>query len=96
MQITEYQLIKVKYKSLVDLSIKTDYLQCNPEFNGRPRYDFIITNLLRPRGLIFAQLVFAFTCRIGGETHRLALIQLMEQKHQSAEMRKIDKSLSIH
>ena len=48
MQITEYWLIKVKYKSLVDLSIKTDYLQCNPKFNGRPQYGFIITNLPHP------------------------------------------------
>ena len=89
-------MIKVKYKSLVDLSIKTDYLRCNPKFNGHPRYNFVIANLPSPRGLTFAQLVFAFTCRISGGVHRLALIQRMEKQCRSATTRKIDKSLSIH
>ena len=36
---------------MVDWRIKTDYLRCNPMFNGRPRYDFAIAD--RPQGRVF-------------------------------------------
>ena len=83
----------MKYESLVDFHIKTDYLRCNPNFSGRPRYDFIIVRL--QQGCIFAQLVFAFICHVSGKNYHLALIQPLDKKSR-ASTRVIDQSLSIN
>jgi len=91
-QITEYRFIKVKYESKVDWRTKTDYLRCNPKFNGRPRFDFIIADC--SQGCVFAQLVFVFICRVSGQDHHLALVQPLEKKSR-ANTRSADKSLSI-
>lgn len=82
----------MNYESAVDWHIKTDYLRCNPNFNGHPRYDFIIAD--RPQGHIFAQLVFVFVCRVNGREYHLALVQPLEKKSR-ANTRSVDKSLSI-
>jgi hypothetical protein len=92
-QVTEYRFIKVKYESMVDWHIKTDYLRCSPEFSGRPRYDFIIAD--RPQGRIFAQLVFVFICQVNGRDYHLALVQPLE-KHSRPATRRVDKNLSIY
>jgi hypothetical protein len=91
-QITEYRLIKVKYESMVDWHIKTDYLRCNPDFNGRPRYDFIVVSFGTTR--TFARLVFVFVCQVDGRTYQLALIQRLERSSRAAT-KAIDKKLSI-
>ncbi|KAI6111227.1 hypothetical protein F5141DRAFT_1188410 [Pisolithus sp. B1] len=41
-EITEYQYIKVNFKSTVDWCQYTDHLQCNPHFHGHSRYDCCI------------------------------------------------------
>jgi len=82
----------VNYESLVDWRIKTDYLRCNPNFNTRPRYDFVIADLLQGRA--FAQLVFVFVCRVNKRDHRLALVQPLEKKSR-VNTKKTDKGLSI-
>lgn len=92
-QITEYQLVKVEYESVVDWRVKTDYLRCNPKFHGRPRYDFVIANL--SRGCIFAQLVFVFVCRVNEHDYRLAIIQPLEKTTRSST-KEVDKKLSIY
>ena len=81
------------YESLVDWSIKTDYLRCNPSFNGEERYDFVITNV--PQERTFAQLVFAFVCRVGGLAYHLAIIRPSDKVSRSST-KKVDKDLSIH
>ena len=83
----------MKYESLIDWSIKTDYLRCNPSFNEEERYDFVITNL--PRKRAFAQLVFALVCRVGGLAYRLAVIQPLDKSSRSST-KEVDKELSIH
>ena len=90
---TEYQLIKVEYESMVDWHIKKDYLRCNPKFFGRPQYDFVIVNL--PRGCVFAQLAFIFICRVNGRNYNLALIQSLD-KNSRVTTRSVDKKLSIY
>lgn len=74
--------------------MQTDYLRCNPEFNGRPRYDFVLINL--PRGRTFAKLVFVFVCRVAGRDYHLALVQTLEKKPRPLDVRTIDKRLSIY
>jgi len=93
LQITEYRLIKVNYESKVDWRAKTDYLRCNPKFNGQPRYDSIIVD--HPRGSIFAQLVLVFVCRVDECDYHLALIQPMEKKSRP-NTNSVDRSLSIY
>ena len=92
-QITEYQLVKVEYESVVDWRVKMDYLRCNPKFHGRPRYDFVIANL--PRGCIFAQLAFVFVCRVNEHDYHLAIIQPLE-KVTRPSTKDVDKKLSIY
>ena len=78
---------------MVDWHIETDYLRCNPKFHGRPRYDFVIANLLRGRA--FARLVYLFVCRVDGCDYRLALVQPLEKKPRQ-NAKDLDKDLSIH
>src|SRR5579872_4392342 len=86
-QITECRYVRVKYKSLVDWTIKTNYLRCNPKFHGEPRYDFVIIN--PPKGgLAFAQLVLIFIINIRGQDYHLALVQLLEQPSRPADVKK--------
>jgi hypothetical protein len=92
-QITEYRFIKVEYESMVDWNIKIDYLRCNPEFSGRPRYDFVIVN--HSQGYAFARLVFVFACRVNGRDFHLALVQPLEKSTRSST-RLVDRKLSIY
>jgi len=78
---------------MVDWRIKTDYLRCNPNFNKRPRYDFVVANL--PQGRVFAQLVFVFVCRVNRRDHRLALVQPLG-KASRVSTKSVDKGLSIY
>ena len=81
------------YHSLVDWTPSTDYLCCNPKFHGCPRYDFVIADL--GQELVFAELVFIFTCKFDEQTHRLALVQPLK-KSSRASVKEADKAASIH
>lgn len=83
----------MKYESLVDWGIKTDYLRCSPNFSKHPRYDFVIANL--QQGCAFAQLVFVFTCQVGKQDYHLGLVQPLE-KVSRANAKRVDKELSIY
>jgi len=93
-QITEYRFLKVKYESTVDWHVKTDYLRCNPCFNGRPRYDFVIIKS-QQQACTFARLIFVFVCHTKKCDYHLALVQPLEKKLRS-NTRSIDRSLSIY
>ncbi|KAG1761220.1 hypothetical protein EV702DRAFT_1053130 [Suillus placidus] len=43
-KITEFQFLKVNYKSLVDFCQTMDYLCCSLSFHNLPRYDCVIVN----------------------------------------------------
>ena len=93
MKITEYRFIKVKYESAVDWNIKTDYMRCSPKFNGHPWYDFVLAKI--GGGLVFARLVFVFTCRVSRLNYRLALVEVLDKQTRTST-RNVDKKLSIH
>lgn len=93
-QIVEYKLAIVKYESLVDLTMRSDYLRCNPIFHDHPRFDFVIADLPH-RGRIFAQLVSLIVCQVGAVDYHLALVQPLEKKSRPAT-RCVDQMLSIH
>ncbi|PCH36191.1 hypothetical protein WOLCODRAFT_86299, partial [Wolfiporia cocos MD-104 SS10] len=58
-KVTEYRLLKVNYESYETWRTATDLLRCNPDFHGKPRYDYVLLKTTeRP---IFAQLIFVFT-----------------------------------
>jgi hypothetical protein len=69
----EYRFLKVNYESIVDFRCATDYLRCNPEFYGKPRYDCIAINTAN--GYIFAQLIFMFSCEVDRKKYPIALVQ---------------------
>ena len=83
----------MKYESVVDWGVKTDYLRCNPDFNKRPRYDFVIVN--SRDNPVFARLVFVFVCRVNKHDYHLALIQPLEKQTRQST-RSVDKYLSIY
>ena len=80
---------------MVDLSIGQDLLRCNPDFWGRPRYDYVIVNL-SPRGQTFAKLISLFMCTVGICVHPLALVQSLDHRPRSGPVWDIDKKLSLH
>ncbi|KAL4067272.1 hypothetical protein V8B97DRAFT_2025115 [Scleroderma yunnanense] len=59
----EYHYLKINYKSWVDWTMATDYLQCNPEFYGAPHYDCAYVQLTSMQ-TAFVCLVSLFTCQI--------------------------------
>ena len=80
---------------MVDWTTKTDFLRCNPNFWGHPRYDFAITNS-SSQGKVFVHLVFLFTYQVGSSIHPLALVQALEKHPRPGTTKGIDKKLSIH
>lgn len=72
-QITEYQYIKVKYRCTGDWQMKTDYMRCNPNFYGSPRYDCVLVEC-DPKPY-YARLICIFTCTVGTQEYPIALIQ---------------------
>jgi hypothetical protein len=79
----------------VDWCTKTDYLRCSPAFHGNERRDFVLLNHLR-LGHAFGRLTLIFTCKVGSYNYPLALVQMLERGNRGAEIKRIDKSLSIH
>lgn len=74
-QISEYRYLKVNYESCVDWKLATDYLRCNPQFFGAPRYDCAYVQLT-PTKTAFVRLITFFTCQIHGFGElQLALVQ---------------------
>jgi hypothetical protein len=58
-KILEYRYLKVSFTSKVTWRIEINHLRCNPSFNNKPRYDYVLVST--PNGVIFAQLLFMFT-----------------------------------
>lgn len=75
--ISEYRFLKVDYTSVVSWMPKTDYLRCNPSFYGQPRYDCVMVNVDGGK-VMFARLVFMFTCTFQESVEPLALIQAFD------------------
>ena len=83
-----------RYESLVDWTVKTDYLRCSPQFHRDPRYNFVIMH--PPTGdLAFAQLVLVFVIQVREKDYHLVLVQPMDQPSQPQDIKEVDRALSI-
>ncbi|EKM49412.1 uncharacterized protein PHACADRAFT_33470 [Phanerochaete carnosa HHB-10118-sp] len=71
--ITECRFLKVDYESAVTWCTLTDYLRCNPNFYGHPRYDGVILDIGNDT-VIFGKLLHAFICQIGQDLEPIALV----------------------
>ncbi|THH10264.1 hypothetical protein EW146_g8426 [Bondarzewia mesenterica] len=72
----EYRFLKVKYESMIDWQETVDYLHCSPKFYGSERRDCVLVNTVD--GLIFARLLFIFTCIAGDISYPIALIHPLD------------------
>ncbi|KAI6144582.1 hypothetical protein BKA82DRAFT_4330868 [Pisolithus tinctorius] len=73
-QLQEHAYLKVNYESRMDWQQATDYLQCNPSFHSKPRYDTVLFQLSHSE-IAFARLVFMFSCNIPDfGTYQFALV----------------------
>ncbi|KIM54644.1 hypothetical protein SCLCIDRAFT_136378, partial [Scleroderma citrinum Foug A] len=61
-KLQEFQYLRVNYESHVDWKIVTNYLQCNPDFHGRERYDCALVCTIDHHNnkLIIVQFQFMF------------------------------------
>ncbi|KAK1220496.1 hypothetical protein PQX77_016731 [Marasmius sp. AFHP31] len=73
-ELRPFQFLKVNYKSYGTWKVTTDYLRCNPNFFGQPRYDFVLFtgDVDQP---VFGQIKHLFVCKLGGTQYALALVQ---------------------
>jgi hypothetical protein len=76
LKIFEYRYIKVSFTSKVTWQVETNHLRCNPNFNNKPRYDYILVSM--QNGVMFAQLLFIFTTTMEDRIDPWALIQPLD------------------
>jgi hypothetical protein len=50
------------FTSKVTWQLETNHLRCNPNFNNKPRYDYVL--ICTPNGVTVARLIFMFTTTI--------------------------------
>lgn len=62
------------YESVVTWRLDTDNLRCNPDFQGVPRYDFVIYQI-DDTTIGFAQLKCVFLYTFQGVQHPIALVK---------------------
>ncbi|TFK60594.1 hypothetical protein BDN72DRAFT_938428, partial [Pluteus cervinus] len=62
-KITEHRFLRCLFESSVTWQENKDQLRCNPNFNGRPRHDWVIFRLGQDR-IAFGQLKFIFTYKV--------------------------------
>ncbi|KAJ7843867.1 hypothetical protein B0H14DRAFT_2358884, partial [Mycena olivaceomarginata] len=60
--IIPFQFLKVHYDSLSTWNPTTDYLRCNLNFNGHPRYDCVMVKTERKP--FFVRLLYLFSCKM--------------------------------
>ncbi|KAF7980011.1 hypothetical protein HWV62_40118 [Athelia sp. TMB] len=94
----EHRFLKVNYESQVDWRTAEDFLRCNPQFHGQPRYDFVMYE--SKSRLVFAQLVLLFKCQtnlvaLGQQEHILALVHPYDQPIPARGYPQKDKHLGL-
>ncbi|KAK7059887.1 hypothetical protein R3P38DRAFT_3523832 [Favolaschia claudopus] len=89
--IEPFQFLKVHYESLSSWRPATDFLRCNPKFNGQPRYDCVLVNTQdKP---FFARLLYMFSCKVEGKSHPFALVLPLDAP---TRVKRVDKLLRFH
>lgn len=73
---------------MADWTVKTNYLRCNENFYGNPRYDCVIVN--SDAGSYFARILLLFTCHTGGREYPLAVIQPFGSVYQHLNRKRMD------
>ncbi|KAI6017728.1 hypothetical protein BKA83DRAFT_4058855 [Pisolithus microcarpus] len=91
--VQEYQYLKVKYVSTVDWEVATNYLRCNPNFHGQPRYDCALIQFSETEAA-FVRLIFLFTCQVAtlNDTFQFALVQPLTA---GTGVRKLDRDFQL-
>ncbi|KAG0691763.1 hypothetical protein DFH29DRAFT_986140 [Suillus ampliporus] len=89
--VTECRFLRVNYELLVDWRQYTDYLRCNPQFFGAPRFDCVF--IRTQQSIIIGRLVFVFECAVGNNLFPIALIHPLDAPT-GLRLRK-DKQLNI-
>ncbi|KAJ6523086.1 hypothetical protein DFH09DRAFT_1421223 [Mycena vulgaris] len=90
--IVPFQFLKVHYESLSTWTSTTDYLRCNPKFNGQPRYDCVLVETAHKP--VFARLLYLLSCTVEKKAHPFALILPLDAP--TGPLRRIDKALRFH
>jgi hypothetical protein len=75
-QVIEHRFIIVRYESMVDWKLKSDYLRCSPMFHNSPRYDGVIIQSLDT--FFFGKLIFIFSCTVNSVSYPIALIHPLD------------------
>ena len=83
--------MKSLYESLVDWKLKTDYLQCNPNFHGNIPYDCIIISSSEQNFSAHLLMVFTYKCH-----HATFLFTLVQPFTDVRYQCKKDTDLKLH
>ncbi|KAJ7263229.1 hypothetical protein B0H12DRAFT_1069079 [Mycena haematopus] len=75
-EIVPFQFLKIFYQSLDDWSDEADFLRCNPNFHGRPRFDAALVSTAT--GKIFVQLIHIFEVSANGKVYPFALVRPLD------------------
>jgi hypothetical protein len=78
----------VSFTSKVTWQIEINHLRCNPNFNNKPRYDYVLVST--PNGLIFAQILFTFTTGTNDRIDAWVLIRPLDAQVPPPSMRETD------
>jgi hypothetical protein len=71
-----HQYLKVSYAGALDArETRTDILRVNPNFHGRPRYDYVLVNESLS---MLAQILSLFSIDYQGKSYHMALILPMD------------------
>src|ERR1700722_9360787 len=74
--------------SKVTWQIEINHLRCNPNFNNKPRYDYVLVST--PNSVIFAQLLFIFTTATKDRIDPWILIQPLDAQAPQPSTRERD------
>ncbi|KIJ28811.1 hypothetical protein M422DRAFT_269862 [Sphaerobolus stellatus SS14] len=75
LEITAYQCLYLRYRSIEDWQEKQDVLRCNQDFHGQPRYDCILINT---NPVTFGRIIALFSCHGPGKIrHDIAFIRIL-------------------
>lgn len=74
-----HQSLKVSYAGALDArETRTDILRVNPNFHGRPRYDYVLVRVNESLGML-AQILSLFSINYQGKSYHMALILPMDR-----------------
>lgn len=79
---------------MADWTIKTDYLRCNENFYGNPRYDCVLVNN-SDTGPYFARILLLLTCQVDGKEYPIAVIQPFISVYKHRNRKRMDTDFEL-